>query len=74
MKSSVKWTKKQYSSIHVLRFSQLNMLCSDCGCLRLRQRVGSYHFGGTCCFHLQSQSDGLLTSWAGGQPRGCGWQ
>jgi len=25
---------------YVFRFSQLNILCSDCGCLRLRQHVG----------------------------------
>ena len=48
-------------------------MCPDCGCLRFRQHVGSYQcFGGTCCLHLQSQSDGLLRSWGGGQPRGCG--
>ena len=48
-------------------------LCSDCDCLRFRQNVGTYLcFGGTCCLHLQSQSDSLLRSGGGGQPRGCG--
>lgn len=46
----------------------VNILCSDCGCLRFRH-VGSYQcFGGACCLHLQSKSDGLR----GGQTRGCG--
>jgi len=36
----------------------VNILCSDCDCLRFRQHVGSYQcFGGTCCLHLQSPED-----------------